>query len=609
MMDEAKGHLESYAQEIGRHKKMVEEAQEAVARMERESAGSGRITDSTKQMLRRTLTTLKHEVDAESAELHQFEDELEREEADVKRLALAKEAHQHHRARHLDVLAPRLFESLDADGDGVLSQLELHTALSANLVSASGSAVSREVQAAEVRRANLNYSTHGGFVGTFGINSDFHLGLHKFNGGPSVSEDLALLAAMEKEFKDYGRYARAEGRGQVGGEQLRKLRSIETSNYGCIKTDLDIEWEFVARPDMRRAYPGQAGHTQLDPVTQKPFPGRVPIAVEQLMKHPLCKAAKLTRAETIGLRLYTGPAYTKLNGALRQRTYQKNLEDSRRREEEDKTPHPPEVSFSTTAAVINSGILKLVEHTPLAGTEACALKWTQVSVAPTGGRELTIPKLADALQLKASRSTELSFTQEEWRDFALGLLWEVGGETLPADGEEWSGPELPRLQKRLEEKTVGNSAELTAQEWVQFGLCGVHRRSYVKSWSCDGFLKPAQQGFQVSLNDYVLGRVKGITTFFKPARALHDHRTLYRGISRMCFPDALLDVGPGKPPQSFVECGFSSATPVKEVSEKGVGRGRGGRRKEKGTGRERGREGEREGGREAVVEKSYRGRR
>ena len=34
----------------------------------------------------------------------------------------------------------------------------------------------------------------------------------------------------------------------------------------------------------------------------------------------------------------------------------------------------------------------------------------------------------------------------------------------------------------------------------------------------------------------------------------------------MCFDDKLLDVGAGKPPQSFVERGFSSATPVKEVA-------------------------------------------
>ena len=53
-------------------------------------------------------------------------------------------------------------------------------------------------------------------------------------------------------------------------------------------------------------YPGQSGHTKWNKATKTYHPGRKPVRIDNLMKDPLCKAAKLTRAEAIGLRLYTG---------------------------------------------------------------------------------------------------------------------------------------------------------------------------------------------------------------------------------------------------------------------------------------------------------------
>ena len=59
LIEEKAAHQEELKQDIERHKKLVEEAQEAAARMESESQGGGTITNSTKQMLRRTVTTLQ----------------------------------------------------------------------------------------------------------------------------------------------------------------------------------------------------------------------------------------------------------------------------------------------------------------------------------------------------------------------------------------------------------------------------------------------------------------------------------------------------------------------------------------------------------------------
>ena len=470
------------------------------------------------------LTTLQREVNAESAEARRLQDEFDRDQADVERLAQVRQSHLRHRAGHVDELAPRLFQSLDTDGDGKLSEGELRAALSSNALSAAGSAFVKEISASEARQANQNYKElivadkKRGFVGIFGDNAEFHLGLHKFNGGPTVSGSEALEKAMEREFRDYGKNARSADGVLVSFDECLKIRSIETSNYGNIKSDLDIEWEFAAAPNLKRIplYPGQEGNTKIDPATGEAFPGRTPIPIEQLMKHPLCEKAGLTRPETIGLRLYTGPAYTKLNGALRHCIFQKNLEERRQRALEDKTPHAPEICFSTTCAVINSAIVKLLAHTPLAGTEADPLKWVEISFPPTGGRQLEIPKLAEALPFKTE------FTREEWAAFehsALSLKWEkCVGKSPPAQGELLQGPKdkILKLQKALKKKT-----ELTAEEWQELGISDLQRCSYVRSFNGDCFLRPAQQGLQVSLHDFIEANVGGgRPTLFKPVGAL-----------------------------------------------------------------------------------------
>ena len=83
-----------------------------------------------------TTVTLQREVNAESAEAQRLQDEFDRDQADVERLAQVRQSHLRHHAGHLDELAPRLFQSLDTDGDGKLSEPELRAALSANALSA-----------------------------------------------------------------------------------------------------------------------------------------------------------------------------------------------------------------------------------------------------------------------------------------------------------------------------------------------------------------------------------------------------------------------------------------------------------------------------------------
>ena len=85
------------------------------------------------------------------------------------------------------------------------------------------------------------------------------------------------------------------------------------------ETDLETEWEFAANPitdTSVKHYPGQKGYTRHDPTTGEAYPGREPKEVAELMLRTDCKKAGLMEVETIGLRLYTGPAVSSCLGLV-----------------------------------------------------------------------------------------------------------------------------------------------------------------------------------------------------------------------------------------------------------------------------------------------------
>ena len=147
-----------------------------------------------------------------------------------------------------------------------------------------------------VRKQNKNYrrfryAAGGGFEGIYGSQQDFHEGLHQYNGRPMVYGARKLEAEMRREFLEC---------------QDDAIRVIKTTNYGGLETTLTLEWEFVVNPLPDRIYPGQFGHTRIDPATGTAFPGRKPRKIEDFVQEDICRRAKLTRPEVIGLRLYTG---------------------------------------------------------------------------------------------------------------------------------------------------------------------------------------------------------------------------------------------------------------------------------------------------------------
>jgi len=79
-------------------------------------------------------------------------------------------------------------------------------------------------------------------------------------------------------------------------------------NYG-ITTTPHIEWEYVANPDPKKQYTGEA--------TLENAHGRTRQSVEELMAKDKIKKGQLSPEELIALRLYTGPMFVKYNCILR----------------------------------------------------------------------------------------------------------------------------------------------------------------------------------------------------------------------------------------------------------------------------------------------------
>ena len=142
------------------------------------------------------------------------------------------------------------------------------------------------------------------------------------------------------------------------------LEEIETGNYGRVQSNMRTEWQFVFDPNPSLDYPGstlkngvrvgkvmldQKGNQLLDDQGKPRFwPCRVPVNLQAFLNHPVTERAKLKKPEIVGLRLYTGPAYSKLNGLLRMGKEQ--IEEKRQQGEN---------TFTVTISAINSGIRKL----------------------------------------------------------------------------------------------------------------------------------------------------------------------------------------------------------------------------------------------------------
>ncbi len=177
-----------------------------------------------------------------------------------------------------------------------------------------------------VKEANSKYAEDPrSYSASFGIEEHFYQGLDEFNGRPDGDN---IEAQMKREFQ--------------------KTEPFKTRNYGGISTTLKQEWEFVESPSPDVTYPGEVGLPKGDGTF---YPSRVRNTVKHYMDKKISRRAGLLRAEVIAVRLYTGPAYMKLNLGLRsggRRAAERNI-----------------ANFPATCSALNSAIKKLARVTPL----------------------------------------------------------------------------------------------------------------------------------------------------------------------------------------------------------------------------------------------------
>ena len=146
---------------------------------------------------------------------------------------------------------------------------------------------------AAARRRNARRAATGAMTATYGKYIHFEMGLDRFYGKAPAGDDDYLFLAMESEFK---------------GLQIE----LKTSNYGGITSNLSFEWDFVVNPDQIRdtlENVASFNSSGVDPVTKIEYPKRKTEPLEIFLRHPTAIRAQLTKAELVGLRLYTGPAY------------------------------------------------------------------------------------------------------------------------------------------------------------------------------------------------------------------------------------------------------------------------------------------------------------
>ena len=156
----------------------------------------------------------------------------------------------------------------------------------------------------------------GANIGTFGDPSLFLKGLDDLIGLPDFKIDSAIMNEHCFSADSYDDFI--------------------TSNYGGTITNSAVEYEFVHHPVANKIYPGS---------TNERSKRRVHL-LQNYLEHPMSIRAKLSQAEIIAIRLFTGPMYMKYNAILR--GYPTSMIESLKGNR-----------YTTTIHAIVSGIIKL----------------------------------------------------------------------------------------------------------------------------------------------------------------------------------------------------------------------------------------------------------
>ena len=155
---------------------------------------------------------------------------------------------------------------------------------------------------AAMRRRNEMRAGAGAKIAIYGDFLHFEMGLDRYYGKAPAGDDDHLFIAMEQEFKGKGRW-----------------HDVKTSNYGGIESDLATEWDFVVQPENisnKLENNAKLNSSGEDPFSKIPYPKRQAQPLEFFLLHPTALNAKLSKAEVVGLRLYTGPSYQVLAHGL-----------------------------------------------------------------------------------------------------------------------------------------------------------------------------------------------------------------------------------------------------------------------------------------------------
>jgi len=371
----------------------------------------------------------------------------------------------------------------------------------------------------QVQRVNRLYAKgkttetgKDGFVGTFGNQEVFFDGLEAHGGRVVVADDTGLLEEMRREYHAC---------------QDPRIFHITTSNYGELQSDLITEWEFAAEPRYVRLYPGQHGGPSLKSNGART---RQPIPLSKLMAHPYVKMTNLRRVEVLALRLWTGPSFVVLNGALRHALYKKGKKNC--------LPDLRSLQFDQLDQG-GKGFITLEE-----------LKEGLASVIKTqGDQEAT--KHFKALIESGPRFTHRfsdshRIQEQEFYDF---VSMESG-----CGKRDWGAcKSCKQCHARCNNEDCLQCNTKDAHECPRkdFFRCRHKMTSCFKcAPGCDSFANTI-----AAINS----AITKLTKVTNSAQA----RVLYRGIHGMAYPEDLLEIG-----GNFVEFGFSSCSPDKNVALK-----------------------------------------
>ena len=349
-----------------------------------------------------------------------------------------------------------------------------------------------------------------GFVGTFGNQEAFFEGLEAHGGRVVVADDTGLFEEMHEEYHAC---------------QDPRIFNITTTNHGELQTDLITEWEFAAEPTYVRLYPGQHGGASLKADGART---RQPIPLSTLMAHPYVNRAKLMRVEVLALRLWTGPSFVVLNGALRNAHYKrgkKNCLPDLRALKFDDLDHG------------GKGFITLEE-----------LTHGLASVIKThGDHEAT--KRFKALVESGPRfnhrfSDRQRIQKQEFNDF---LRMETG-----CGKRDWGACKncmLCHARCNNQDCFQCNNKDVHECPSKDFFRCRHKMTSCFKcAPGCDSFANT------IAVINSAIAKLTKVTNSAKA-------KLLYRGIHGMSYPGDLLEIG-----SSFVEFGFSSCSPDKHVA-------------------------------------------